>query len=59
MLPTIIKGMTVIIKPHITHHIPVVLNTVAAKSFPDEIPTEARNKHIPNSRINIDEDVDV
>ena len=57
--PTIISGMRVIIKPHITHHIPVVLNTVSANPCPEEMPTEAKKRHIPNSRINSDADDEV
>ena len=34
MQPTIISGSNVITKPQITHHIPVSLNTDAAKSLP-------------------------
>ena len=57
--PTIINGRSVIIKPHITHHMPVVLNTVAAKPCPEDIPTDAKKRHMPNSRIRSDDDDEV
>ena len=49
----------VMMKPQMTHHMPVVLNTVLAKPAPDDMPTEARKRQMPSSRISSEADDEV
>ncbi len=58
-MPTTINGTNVIMNPQITHHMPVLLNTVAANPLPAPIPTAARKRHMPSSRSMSDADDDV
>ena len=46
-------------KPQITHHMPVGLNTASAKPLPAAIPTDARKRQMPSSRRSSDADDDV
>ena len=59
MQPTITRGMKVMMKPQITHHIPVELNTVSANPAPELIPTEARKRQMPSSRMSSDAEEEV
>ncbi len=50
MMPTTKRGIKVMIKPYPTHIAPLTLKTVAAKSFPAAMPTDARKRQMPISR---------